>query len=102
MKSLKFVLPCAVALFAAAPAPASARVACRSLNDAYALAGMGRNDYRSHQYRAQLRAQGRCFNVAGRAVVDDKFVDRGQPLTGGGGAYACIRPRGASYCLWTF
>lgn len=103
MKSLKFVLPCAAVLFAAAPATATPRFACASLNDAYSLAGMA-NDYQTARKRAQLRADGRCFNVpAGRMIVDHKIADRGNAISGhGGGAYACIRPRGKAACVWTF
>ena len=102
MKSLKFVLPCAAVLFAAAPATAAPRFACASLNDAYSLAGWP-NDYRMARRKAQLRADGRCFNVpAGRMIVDHKIADRGRSDGHGGGAYACIRPRGASHCLWAF
>ena len=119
MKSLKFVLPCAVALFAAAPATAGSRFACTDLNDAYWLAGMADGSYKAHRVRAQLRAEGACFDVR-RAIADHKHGSGGGYSAGAttttadgstttgpatqrhsGGAYSCVRSRGSARgCLW--
>jgi hypothetical protein len=97
MKSLKFVLPCALALFAAAPAIAAPVVTLRGRQfvctyraDHDRLTGHGR-DYIGHQRRAELRAANRCFDLPhGTRVAMDNVND----------PHACIRPRGLAYCVW--